>query len=63
MRVMQSKFTKTNPKTILKPGGGLGAPVLDLPLLRPKEFYRAGIAPPPVLKFLDPPLSASGTIY
>ena len=23
--------------------------------LRPQEFLRAGTAPPPVLKFLDPP--------
>ena len=46
MRVMQSKFTKTNPPKNFKPGGALGAPVLDPPLLRPKEFYRAETAPP-----------------
>ena len=43
---MQSKFTKTNPPKIFKPEGALGAPDLDPPLLRPKEFYRAGTAPP-----------------
>ena len=42
---MQSKFTKTNPPKIFKPGGALSASVLDTPLLRPKEFYRAGTAP------------------
>ena len=43
---MQSTFTKTNPPKIFKPGGALSASVLDPPLLRPKEFYRAGTAPP-----------------
>ena len=37
---------KQPPPQIFKPGGALDAPVLDPPLLRPKEFYRAGTAPP-----------------
>ena len=45
MRVLQSTFTKTNPRKIFKPGSALSASVLDPPLLRPKEFYRAGTAP------------------
>ena len=62
MRVMQSKFTKTNPQQIFKPGARSARRSLIRLCSDPKNSTAPGPRPP-VLKFLDPPLSASGTIY
>ena len=46
MPVIQSKIYKNEPKNFSSGGGGPPGPrVFDPPLLRPKEFYRAGTAP------------------